>query len=146
MFRVSHLLAAACLTLAGAVAGGAAQAPPPKVVTTSSGVYTSAQAARGEQTYMNICVACHPAGTYTAAAFREKWNGAPLSQLFGFISSTMPKEQPGTLEPDEYAEVVAYLLKINGAPPGKSELPAEAAPLKKIRIAMPAARSKASGQ
>ena len=88
----------------------------------------------------------HNAGTYTAAAFREKWNGAPLSQLFGFISSTMPKEQPGTLEPDEYAEVVAYLLKINGAPPGKSELPAEAAPLKKIRIAMPAARSKASGR
>ncbi|HJR57896.1 MAG TPA: cytochrome c [Vicinamibacterales bacterium] len=146
MFRAFHLLPAACLTLAGAVAAGAAQAPPAKVVTTSSGVYTAAQAARGEQTYMNICVACHPAGTYTAPAFRQKWDGAPLSQLFGLISHTMPKEEPGTLTPEEYAQVLAYLLKINGAPAGKTELPADAAPLKKIRIAMPTAGNKARGK
>src|SRR5688572_33392326 len=91
---------------AGVVVSAGAQAPPPKVVTTETGVYTARQAARGEQTYMNICVACHPPGTYTAAAFREKWNGAPLSQLFGLVSTTMPKEQPGTLEAEEYAEVV----------------------------------------
>ena len=145
MVRATHLFPVAFLTLAGVVASAAAQAPSQKVVTTSSGIYTSGQAARGEQTYMNICVACHPSGTYTAPAFREKWNGAPLSQLFGFISTTMPKEQPGTLEPDEYADVVAYLLKINGAPAGKTALPPDVGPLKKIRIAMPAGASKAAG-
>src|SRR5687767_4517121 len=116
MLRVFHLLPAACLALAGAVVHGSAQAPAAKVVTTASGVYTASQAARGEQTYMNICVACHPPGTYTAAVFRQKWNGAPLSYLYGLVSQTMPKEQPGTLEPEEYAQVVAYVLKINGAP------------------------------
>jgi mono/diheme cytochrome c family protein len=132
-----HLLPAACLALAGAVVHGSAQAPPPKVVTTASGVYTAAQAARGEQTYMNICVSCHPPGTYTQPVFRQKWNGAPLSYLYGLVSQTMPKEQPGTLEPEEYAQVVAYVLKLNGAPAGKTELPADLEALKKIRISMP---------
>jgi mono/diheme cytochrome c family protein len=140
MFSSFRLLSAACLAVAVTAVTGAAQIPPAKTVTTSSGVYTASQAARGEQTYMNICVSCHPPGTYTATAFREKWNGAPLSQLFGLVSNTMPKEQPGTLEADEYAEVIAYLLKINGAPAGKTELPTDAAPMKKIRIVMPTGR------
>jgi mono/diheme cytochrome c family protein len=146
MLSASHLLPASCLALALAIGNGAAQAPPAKVVSTSSGVYTAAQAARGEQTYMNTCVSCHPPGTYTAPVFRQKWNGAPLSYLFGLVSQTMPKEEPATLEPKEYAQVVAYLLKINGAPAGKAELPADVEALKKIRISMPAQRSKAPGQ
>ena len=103
MFIVTRMRSVACLILAGAVASGAVQAPPVKVVTSSSGVYTAAQALRGEQTYMNICVACHPPGTYTAPAFRDKWNGSPVSELFGFISQTMPKQEPASLTPDEYA-------------------------------------------
>jgi cytochrome c5 len=140
MVRSSLLFSAACLMVFVVAASARAQAPKPKVVTTATGVYTARQAARGEQTYMNICVACHPPGTYTAQAFREKWNGAPLSQLFGLVSNTMPKEQPGTLEADEYAEVIAYLLKINGAPAGKTELPSDPAPMKRIRIVMPTGR------
>ena len=126
------------LLLPATLAIAAAQARPAKVVTTSSGVYTARQAARGEQTYMNICVACHPPGTYSAAAFRDKWDGAPLSDLFGLISQTMPKQEPASLEPDEYAAVLAYLLKINGAPTGKAQLPANETALKGIRISMPA--------
>jgi mono/diheme cytochrome c family protein len=116
---------------------GAAQAPPPKTATTASGVYTPGQASRGEQTYMSICVACHPPGTYTTPAFKEKWNGTLLSDLFGLISHTMPKQEPASLQPEEYADVVAYLLKINGAPAGKRELPADEKVLEKIRISMP---------
>jgi mono/diheme cytochrome c family protein len=114
---------------------GIAQAP--DVVGTSTGVYTAAQATRGEETYMNICVACHPAGTYTTPAFREKWNAQLLSELFALVSDTMPKQEPASLTLKEYADVVAYLLKINEAPAGKDELPADAAALKKIRIEMP---------
>ncbi len=129
---------AASLVIFGVVTTNAVQQPtPPKVVTTSSGVYTSAQASRGEQTYMNICVACHPKGTYTAPAFREKWNGNALSELFTYVSTSMPKMEPGTLEPEEYAQVIAYLLKINGMPTGKTELPADAKALRRIRIWMP---------
>jgi len=87
---------------------------------------------------MSICVSCHPPGTYTAAAFRAKWNGQLLSDLYGFMSNMMPKEQPGSLEPEEYVQVLAYLLKINGAPAGKTPLAADVKPMKKIRIEMPA--------
>ena len=138
MSNTTRLWTAIGLTLLGAVGSAVAQVSPAKAVTTSSGVYTSGQASRGEQTYMNVCVACHPPGTYAAPAFRDKWNGVPLSQLFGLISQTMPKQEPASLTPDEYAEVLAYLLKINGAPPGKTELPADASALKRIRISMQA--------
>ena len=133
-----RLIPAACLLLFGAIVTTASQAPaPPKVVSTAAGVYTSAQANRGEQTYYSICVSCHPKGTYTAPAFRAKWDGHLLSELFNYVSTQMPKEQPGTLEDQEYADVIAYLLKINGAPAGKTELPTEAKALKWIRISMP---------
>jgi S-disulfanyl-L-cysteine oxidoreductase SoxD len=144
MFKAFHMLTAAAVTLAASLAAASAQAPAKpgpaaaKPLTTSSGVYTAAQAARGEQTYMNVCVSCHPPGTYKAAAFRAKWNLTLLSDLYGFVSNMMPKNEPGTLEDEEYAAVIAYILKINGAPPGKTALPADIKELRKIRILMPA--------
>ena len=144
MLRASHLLPAACLALAAAVANAGDQAPPAKKVkpslrsvTTASGVYTAAQATRGEQTYMNVCVSCHPVGTYAAQAFRDKWNGAPLSKLFDFVAESMPKSEPGSLDTQDYVHVIAYILKINGAPPGKTPLPADSAALEKIRLYLP---------
>ena len=139
MSYITRMLTTTGLMLLGAAASGTAQAPAARPITTSSGVFTAAQAARGEQTYMNNCVSCHPPGTYTAPAFRTKWNGVALSELFGLISHTMPKLEPASLAPEEYAEVLAYLLKINGAPAGKTKLPADESALKKIRIAMPVA-------
>jgi mono/diheme cytochrome c family protein len=124
--------------LSSLVSAAATQSPPAKVLSTSSGVFTTAQASRGEQTYMSICVSCHPKGTYTAPAFREKWNGSALSDLYGFVSTSMPKMEPGSLEPEEYAQVIAYLLKINGAPAGKSELSTDEKALRRIRISFPA--------
>lgn len=126
----------ACVLSCG-LSTAAIQAPAAKVITTSSGIFTNAQASRGEQTYMNICVSCHPKGTYTAPAFREKWNGYALSELYGLVSMSMPKMEPGTLEPEEYAQVIAYILKINGAPAGKAELPPDVKALRRIRISMP---------
>lgn len=119
-----------------------AQTPPADVVSTATGVYTAAQAVRGEETYMNICVACHPAGTYTTALFRANWDGRPLSDLFTQVSETMPKQEPASLTPKEYAQVVAYLLKINDAPAGKSELLPDVEALKKFRIEMPVSDKK----
>jgi mono/diheme cytochrome c family protein len=133
----TRLVLSSFLMFCSVAAATATQAPPPRVVTTATGVFTSAQASRGEQTYMSICVSCHPKGTYTAPAFRQKWDGSPLSELYGFVSSSMPKMEPGSLEPDEYAQVIAYLLKINGAPTGKSELPADTKALRRIRISFP---------
>ena len=131
------LIPVAAVMLCGAIVSSATQPPsPPKVVTTAAGVYTAGQAKRGEEVYYSICVACHPKGTYQTAAFRDKWNGRLLSDLYAFMSTQMPKEQPGTLEPEQYADVIAYLLKINGAPAGKTELAPDVKALKWIRISM----------
>ena len=104
---------------------------------TTAGVYTAPQAARGEELYMSVCVSCHPAGTYKAAGFRATWTGRPLSELYDQIKEKMPKNDPASLTPDECAQVLAYLLKINGLPAGETELSSDIARLKKIRIEMP---------
>lgn len=134
--------AAALVMIAAGVARGSEQAPvngerPARVVTTASGVYTAAQASKGEQVYMTSCVSCHPTGTYATPSFREKWNGAPLARLFDLVTGTMPKTEPGSLDTQDYIQVMSYILKINGAPPGKTPLPADTDGLKKIRLYLP---------
>jgi mono/diheme cytochrome c family protein len=106
---------------------------------TMGGVYTAPQAIRGEETYMGVCVACHPAGTYKTAAFKAACKGRPLSDLYDEVREKMPKNDPASLTPAEGAQVVAYLLKINGVPAGEIELPGDREALKKIRIEMPPA-------
>jgi polar amino acid transport system substrate-binding protein len=136
IFACAHAL------LAGAIAHAAAQTPPADGGSTAGGVYTAAQAVRGEDTYMSLCVGCHPAGTYATAAFREKWDGRPLAELFVLVSETMPKQEPASLTPKEYAQTLAYLLKINDVPAGKAELSADVEALKKITIEMPGTAKK----
>jgi mono/diheme cytochrome c family protein len=117
----------------------------PPARSTMSGVYSAEQAGRGEETYMGVCVSCHPIAVYTGQAFTLVWGGRPLSDLFGVMREKMPKSDPGSLTPEEYAQVVAYLLKKNDVPAGKNELPADADELSKIRIETPSMQGKKAG-
>lgn len=101
--------------------------------TTKGRVYSAPQASRGEQTYMGACVSCHPPTTYKGAVFLN-WQGRSLGELLDFLSEKMPKNDPGSLSPKEYTQVMAYLLKINGMPAGRTELPADPAALRGITI------------
>lgn len=133
------VLVAIILTVVAGVTGGSrgGTARAQDVQSTMSGVYSAPQATRGEETYMAVCVSCHPAGTYKAPGFRATWKGRPLSDLFDQVREKMPKNDPASLSQQEYIQVVAYLLKINGVPAGESDLPADTEALKKIRIEMP---------
>jgi hypothetical protein len=51
-----------------------------------------------------------------------------------FVSTRMPKNDPGSLAPEDVADVMAYLLKMNAMPVGPSELVADVDSLKKFRI------------
>jgi mono/diheme cytochrome c family protein len=102
--------------------------------TTSAGVYTAEQASRGRDTYAMQCKSCHTPASHTGATFAQWWDKKPLSELFLFITTKMPKNEPGSLQPDEYADLVAYLLKMNDMPSGAEELPADSVALKRIRI------------
>lgn len=102
--------------------------------TTKSGVYTAAQASRGSDTYLMQCKSCHTPASHTGVTFANSWGGKSLSALYTYVVERMPKNEPGSLQPHEYAELVAYLLKLNDMPSGSSELPADSIALQKIRI------------
>ena len=102
--------------------------------TTLSGVYSAAQAIRGKETFEFTCLGCHTTASHTGPAFMGPWEGKPLAELFLFIRYSMPKSEPGTLSPEEYAQVTAYILQLNGMPDGPGELPADSAALSMIRI------------
>lgn len=121
--------AAAALTQAPAAAGG------------QEGVYTAAQADRGEELYDEQCAVCHGAiraiipemaallGDHT---FRNTWRGRSLGELFGYIRETMPQDAPGTLTAAQTAEIVAHVLRGNRLPAGETPLPEDEAALNGI--------------
>ncbi len=98
------------------------------------GVYTDAQATRGEVVYQAECFRCHPAGPMTGTNFMSIWNGRTASDLFQMMKNTMPQDGPGKLERRLYVDVLAYTFKANGFPAGQSELKNEADTLKHVRI------------
>ena len=101
---------------------------------TRTGVYSSSQAVRGSEIYSNNCKSCHTPASHTGPTFASWWDRKPLSDLYEFVTTRMPKNEPGSLQPDEYADLIAYLLKLNDLPSGSEPLPADSVALKKIRI------------
>ena len=92
-----------------------AQMPAPGEQRTSrSGVYTTQQAERGRMTYALSCRSCHTAASHTG------------------------------VNPEQYAEVVAYLLRMNAMPAGTTELLADSSALAQIRIELPPSESPTS--
>ena len=103
-------------------------------LSTLSGVYTDEQASRGKDVYAGACRSCHTPVSHTGATLAKWWRGKQLSDLFGFISTYMPKNDPGSLAPEDAADVTAYLLKMNAMPVGPAELPPDIDSLRKFRI------------
>jgi mono/diheme cytochrome c family protein len=98
------------------------------------GVFTSAQASRGQAQFAQTCMTCHTVAEHAGRTFGVKWAGTTLNELFELISNTMPEVEPGSLKPEQYASIVAFFLKESGYPEGQRELPSEVAALKKIRV------------
>src|SRR5688572_32353225 len=76
--------------------------------TVRDGVYTDAQAARGQAIYQKQCASCHgdrlqglQGPPLVADAFLSHWHTQPLSDLAGKIRNTMPAGATGTLTPQQ---------------------------------------------
>jgi S-disulfanyl-L-cysteine oxidoreductase SoxD len=130
---------AACI-LAASGREAAAQGAGTQGRSTLAGVYTADQAARGRTVYAGMCQSCHTPASHTGPTFKNSWVGHPLSDLFDFVVERMPKNDPGSLSAEDYADVIAYLLKMNQMPAGKVELPTDTMALRKIRIDTPPAQ------
>lgn len=103
---------------------------------TNDGVYTREQAARGQQVFLTLCKSCHTPESHATPAFVSKWEGKPLSELFQYIRDEMPKNEPGSLAVEEYADVLTYILRLNGVPAGAAELPADTNRMKSVRVTL----------
>ena len=103
-------------------------------ISAASGVFTAAQAARGREVYTNACARCHMTTQHSGATFAATWNNRRVFDLYDILYNTMPLDDPGSLSDQAYADVVAYILQLNGHPAGKGQLPTDPASLKKLRI------------
>jgi len=106
------------------------------------GVYTKAQAARGQATYFAACASCHGVvlqgdsdiPELTGNSFLKRWGDQSVGTLFAFTMSQMPVGRPGSLGAQGYADVIAHILATNGFPDGQRELPATGSVLESIII------------
>jgi mono/diheme cytochrome c family protein len=113
--------------------------------TTLDGVYTDAQATRGEAVYTKACAGCHQADLsgdgqtppLTGKDFNMDWIDQSLGDLFDRTRISMPADKPGSLAPADVADVIAFLLQKGKFPAGTTELPADAAALKAIKFVGP---------
>lgn len=142
MFTVSRgrsaaVAAAVALLISGGVAtrGHAAAAAPT--------LYSAAQAASGSKEYETKCSGCH--GEQLEGGAGPALKGATLKTLstntkltigdvFTFMSQQMPLNEPASLKPDQYAAIMAFILKTNGYPAGSKALSATMAKASKVTL------------
>ena len=106
-----------------------------------SGIYSDAQAMRGEPLYVEDCAYCHgvdlqgtvAAPPLTSAALAARWQGKTLADLFDYQQAFMPWNSPGGFRRAQNVDILAYMLKKGGMPAG-SELPSEPEAQRQIRI------------
>jgi mono/diheme cytochrome c family protein len=95
--------------------------PPPQ--------FTAEQAAAGKAAYDSNCAVCHGStltnGTFApplaGGAFKTAWSGRAVRALYD-KGKTMPPAAPGSLPSAAYANILAYILDVNGARAGQTSL------------------------
>jgi|SRR5215467_5569289 len=95
-------------------------------------VYSEEQAVRGRGLYAEHCASCHgveleggSSMPLSGVTFEERWADEKHSvdDLFYIVRTLMPYGTPATLSKQEYIDIVAYLLMMNGYPAGAQALP-----------------------
>jgi len=134
--RRSLLLLSAILSIAALPGLAGAQSAKPAL-------YTADQATQGAAVYAQSCGACHGGQLEGVAAPALKGSvfgemataqGLTADSLLDVIANTMPQSDPGSLKPEEYAAVTAYILQQNGYPAGTAALAKGAAGLKDAKV------------
>jgi mono/diheme cytochrome c family protein len=95
----------------------------------SEGVYSAAQASRGQAIYKAQCAECHgnvlegTVGTPLAGdGFLSEWSGRSLAGFVDKIQKTMPFSAPGSLSRQQSSDLTAYILQFGKFPAGRADL------------------------
>jgi mono/diheme cytochrome c family protein len=130
------------VSVSGRTAGNRVLQAPTSGTTVWDGVYSEEQHRRGRELARASCVTCHGdglTGTETGpplagSDFVSAWSGRTAGELFEKIHTTMPADAVGSLKPEQAADLVAHIFKLNDFPAGTTELGSDLAVLKEIRI------------
>jgi mono/diheme cytochrome c family protein len=129
----AFVAAAAVVAWVGLAGVSASSGAAAQEVLASSGIYTKAQADRGMTLYDSTCASCHELSRFKGKDFASAWTDKPLTDLHTAVKS-MPMDNPGSLKPLEYADILAYFLSINGYPAGEKELDGSDAAIGAVKV------------
>ncbi len=95
------------------------------------GIYTEAQAKRGDGLYQQQCASCHGpemaggemAPGLAGGEFSANWNDLSVGDLFERIRISMPQNNPGSLSRQQIADILAFMLNKGNYPAGSTDLP-----------------------
>ena len=112
----------------------------------ASGSFSDAQAMRGEQVYGTQCASCHGLEMegipdlfpeLTGDSFVQRWQERSVGELFEKVMVTMPALDPGSLTPEQTADVTAYMLSTSSYPSGSADLATAVETLNAMPIGAP---------
>ncbi len=130
--RLSAILAWSFVPIAGTLAQSGA-----------AGDYTKAQATAGKDAFDKTCAVCHgdhlQGGVGPALAGDQFLSVSQFQKIsaeyfYNFMSTHMPLTDPGSLTKQQYLDIMAYMLEVNGYPAGSHELTDNKEELEAIKI------------
>ena len=130
-----YLAATVLLTWSGVLLSatlGRAAADDPKTILDR--IYSVKQAERGESLFKKSCTGCHAATDFAGGMVASHWEGGNVADIFDVIANYMPANDPGSLKPQDAADIIAFFLHMDGYPVGYDDLPGDSAVLSKIGI------------
>jgi mono/diheme cytochrome c family protein len=144
MTKKANVLIATCAVVAlASVLHVSLQA---QATSVADGVYSDAQAKRGTALYGETCAACHgedlmgQAGIIPALAgdsWVMNWQGKTVGDFYDKILMTMPALEPGSLKPEQAADLVSYIFSVSKYPAGAADLASNMEALSLIKIEAP---------
>jgi alcohol dehydrogenase (cytochrome c) len=104
--------------------------------------FTVEQAGLGRMLYARQCASCHgpnlSGGEFASAlngnSFSQNWGGKSADALFSFVHTRMPPAAPGSLSPEKTAQLVGFLMQVNGGQAGDEPLPTDPTQLAALTI------------
>lgn len=117
-------------TEAGAASAGAG----PSSAASAAVGFTAAQAARGRDEFGVQCGECHATSEFRGRDFLFRWRRRTAWDFYRNVTETMPENAPGSLSDQQYVDVIAYVLSLNGHAAGDIELVATQEALDRLPV------------
>ncbi|HEY5566755.1 MAG TPA: hypothetical protein VIM81_05875 [Gammaproteobacteria bacterium] len=132
------VLGCAALALAASLLAGLAAYGQSESRSIRDGIFSATQVERGRAWFDSVCMECHEMEEYTAAGgYLEEMEGRTLWEVFEYVSLEMPEDDPASLAPRRYADVLSYIFSVYGMPAGDVDMPIDQATLEQIVIEAP---------